>query len=73
MISTKNYTIRIKDFELAVLVFLLIFFSNDTYMFGSNKTEFMVSLSRYIMLIFCCINVFGFIKSNYIKKQKIWY
>lgn len=70
MTSSNNYVIKIKDFKLTVLIFLLIFFSNDTYMFGSNKTEIMVSLPRYVMLVFCCINVFGFIKSNYIKKAK---
>lgn len=36
-----------------VMLFIILWCSNDTYLFGTNANSFMVSLPRYIMLIFC--------------------
>lgn len=38
---------------LTIIVFILTFFSNDTYLFGTNSNTFFVSLPRYILIVFC--------------------
>lgn len=38
---------------LTIIVFILTFFSNDTYLFGTNSNTFLVSFPRYILLAFC--------------------
>ena len=45
-----------KQSKAFVLVFLLLFLSNDTYLFGTNSNELMVALPRYFMLFFCMIS-----------------
>ena len=40
---------------LPVLVYFLMYFSNDTYLFGSNRSELMQAIPRYLLLVFCIV------------------
>lgn len=40
-----------------ITLFILMWCSNDTALFGSNSNLFLVSLPRYLMLIFCIISL----------------
>lgn len=54
-----NIAIKISKSELKkiCLIFIFLFFSNDTYLFGTNSNELMVAIPRYLMLGFCIINI----------------
>lgn len=54
----------------SLFVFFLMFFSNDTYLFGSNKVSFFVSLPRYLLLLFCLFGFIHFIKYKSIQNYK---
>ncbi len=54
----------------SLLVFFLMFFSNDTYLFGTNINSFYVSLPRYILLAFCLLGFVYFISYQSIKQHK---
>lgn len=42
----------------SLLVYLIMFISNDTYLFGTNSDELMVSVSRYMLIVICAILLF---------------
>lgn len=59
-----------------LLIFFLMFFSNDTYLFGSNKNTLFVSFPRYILLLFCLFEFVNFIRQKSIhnhRKQLVMY
>lgn len=75
--QTDNYSKYIKTYDnhsnvlfYSVLVYFLMFLSNDTYLFGTNKSLFIVSIPRYIILIFCLIGLIYFIHEESIQKRK---
>ncbi|MCH1940969.1 hypothetical protein [Holdemania massiliensis] len=39
----------------AVLVYLIMFFSNDTYLFGTNSNAMVVTFSRYMLIAMCML------------------
>ena len=55
--SSRSLIIHINkdDFFLAGIVYLLMFFSNDTYIFGTNHVEAFVAFPRFLMIIICLI------------------
>lgn len=75
--QTDNYSRYIKTHhsqssELinTLLVFLLMFLSNDTYMFGTNNNPFFVSLPRYVLLFFCLFGFVYFIRFKSLQEHK---
>lgn len=61
-----------KELKMTALVFVLLFFSNDTYLFGTNSNEFMVALPRYLILGYCAVNILFFIANKkYVLHKKI--
>lgn len=46
-----------RELKTIVLLFILLFFSNDTYLFGTNSNELMVAIPRYLMLVFCAVSI----------------
>lgn len=57
----------------AVLLYIILFFSNDTYLFGTNVNEARISLARYLLIFFCGVLIYrmgGLIKYS-INKGKI--
>lgn len=70
MFDSGKIVIKPNEAKISVLVYLLIFFSNDTYMFGSNKSELMVSLPRYVMLCLCIFCLYGFLRNGYIGRAR---
>ncbi len=50
MLDEKRYS---GNSNITIIVFVLMFFSNDTYLFGTNSNTLLVSLPRYILLVFC--------------------
>ncbi|QUA54042.1 O-antigen ligase family protein [Aristaeella lactis] len=61
---------RSSELTNTLLVFFLMFFSNDTYLFGSNKNTLFVSLPRYILLLFCLFEFVYFLRQKSIQKHK---
>lgn len=53
---------------LPFLVYFLMYFSNDTYMFGSNRSELMQAIPRYLLLIFCVVEFFLIVP----KFSRVW-
>ena len=39
------------------LIFILLFLSNDTYLFGTNSNDLMLALPRFFLLVFCLTTV----------------
>ena len=67
-------TIKITKAELKRLcpLFILMFVSNDTYLFGTNSNEFMVALPRYLMLGYCIVNfIFAITRKDYVQHRHI--
>lgn len=62
--------IKTRQFSKTALVFMLLFFSNDTYLFGTNSNEFMVAIPRYLMMVFCIINFMTMIRYEELKWHK---
>lgn len=61
-----------KEFKIIALVFVLLFFSNDTYLFGTNSNELMVAIPRYLMLGYCAISIFfSMVGKKYTEHKKI--
>ena len=48
-IGNKKYLLDVTT----IILFILMWCSNDTALFGTNSNLFLVSLPRYLMLIFC--------------------
>lgn len=49
-----------KIIYLSIFLYFLMFFSNDTYLFGTNANSMFVSLARYYMILCCFILVVFF-------------
>ncbi len=60
-----------KEFKDISLIFILLFLSNDTYLFGTNSNELMVALPRFFLLAFCLATVMcSTIKNKLIYNKK---
>lgn len=53
-----------KDFKDILLIFLLLFLSNDTYLFGTNSNELFLTLPRLFLLVFCLTTIVCSIINN---------
>lgn len=61
-----------KEFKSLALIFILLFFSNDTYLFGTNSNEMMVALPRYLMLLFCSVSILlAFVRKEFAFHRKM--
>lgn len=72
----KNKSVNSREFINTLFIFFLMFFSNDTYLFGSNQNALFVSFPRYLTLIFCVFGVFWLINNGLFyghKGEIIWY
>lgn len=61
-----------KELKTRGIVFLILFLSNDTYLFGTNSNELMVALPRYFMLVFCAVSiVLSIVRQEYATHKSI--
>ena len=66
----KTQNLQSSELINSLLVFFLMYFSNDTYLFGTNSNSFYVSLPRYILLLFCLFGLVYVIKIKSIQEHK---
>lgn len=42
----------------AILLYIVIFFSGDTYLFGTNSNDTVLTIARYLLIVFCLFILF---------------
>lgn len=55
----------------AILVYCIMFFSNDTYLFGTNSNSFIITFSRYLLILICTLLLIKMGLKINIKKNKV--
>lgn len=68
--DNSNSKMKSNNVKLAVCIYLLMFFSNDTYIFGTNSINFFNTLPRYIMLGLCLLFALKLSNHNVLLKFK---